>query len=393
MSEVREFTDVGHCGGKVTVTVVTSAEGVKQYQLKFEHSSPTPASMSMLYAGLDGQPLAFVAMGGIGSTINTPQVPGVSVLLASDMQGMYGHECPRCKEYWRTDGFPVPWSTTCPYCGLRARPHVFLSKGQRKYVAEFCKLVSDAVEGVDGDHVIDLNAVADAAGKDIEKPKFYYAEKQQQHSYECEACGSRQDILGKYGFCSSCGTRNDVLVVNDALELIRERVNRGEGLVSCLKDTITEFDSAARSFAKRLASMVPMKPRRRTELERMLFHNIKQRAEDMLHWFDIDLLKGMSQDEIAFVAKMFARRHVYEHNGGEVDQRYIDDTGDQSVRPKQLIRETSDSVLKTISSVEKMIENFHGQFHEIFPPDPKPISYHRPRLRARQRRGLSSSAS
>ena len=52
--------------------------------------------------------------------------------------------------------------------------------------------------------------------------------------------------------------------------------------------------------------------------------------------------------------------------------------GRESVKPKQLIREARESVLETIAVVEKMTENFHTQFHEIFPPDPTPISYRLP---------------
>jgi hypothetical protein len=379
MSAVREFTEVGHCGGKLTVTVTTEPDGRKKYALGFRHSAATPASISNLYATLEGEPIAFIAMGGIGAETNLPPVQGISVLLASDMEAMYGHECPRCKEYWRTTWFGVGWLTVCPYCALKAPPHYFLTKGQRKYVAECCKLVVEALEKEDGEHLIDLDAVADAAGKDIEKPKFFYAEQVMQHKWTCEACGSVQDILGKYGFCSSCGTRNDLLVVRVALKRIRERVDASGDLVSSLKDIVTEFDSAARAIAKRLAFMVKMKPGRKAELDRMLFHNIKQRAEEMRQWFGIDLFKGVRPDDVAFVTKMFARRHVYEHNGGEVDKRYIEETGDQTVKPKQLIRETRDSVLATIAVVDTMMANFHMQFHEIFPPDPKPISYHRPR--------------
>jgi hypothetical protein len=379
MSTAHEFIEIGNCGGKLTLTVVTSAEGQKQYQLGFSHSSPTPAALCTVYATHEGDPICFIAMGGIGAEVNMPRIPGVSVLLASDMQGMYGHECPRCAEYWRADAFPVSWLTTCPYCTLRAGPQHFLTQGQRKYIREYCKMVADALDSEDGEYVIDLNVVAEAAGKDIEKPRFFYAEQSQQHKYKCAACGSVQDILGKYGSCSSCGTRNDLQVVGAGLQRIRERVAIGEDLTSCLKDTVTEFDSAARAVAKRLAAMVPMRAGRKADLERMLFHNIKRRAEDMRAWFDIDLFKGIPPDKISLAIKMFARRHVYEHNGGEVDQRYIEETGDQSVKPKQLIRETRESVLATVALVEAMTGNLHVQFHEIFPPDPKPISYHRPR--------------
>lgn len=382
MSAVREFTEVGHCGGKLTVTVATEAGGEKKYQLGFTHCSPTPALISTLFASFDGAPLGFIQMGGLSDRPNeAPPAPGISVLLASDMEGMYGHTCPRCEEYWRADGFPATWRTTCPYCGLRMPAHAFLTKGQRKFIKEFCGLVVEAMEGPDGTHEIDMDAVADAVGKDIEKPKFVYAEQTMQNRYNCEACGSAQDILGRYGFCSSCGTRNDLMEVRSALGRIKARVDAGTDLVSCLKDAVTEFDSAGRAFAKRLAAMVPMKPGRKAELDRMLFHNLNRRAEEMKNWFDIDLFKGMSPADVAFVGKMFARRHVYEHNGGEVDQRYIDETGDTTVKPKQLIRESRESILAAIGTIESITANFHAQFHEIFPPDQTPISYHRPKRR------------
>jgi hypothetical protein len=371
---------VGHCGGKLTVTVATGPEGGKSYQLGYNHSSPTPAALSSLFASFEGIPLGFIAMGGLDERPNTnPPAPGIYVFIGSDMEGMFGHECPRCKQYWRSGGFPVSWRMVCPYCALRVPSHNFLTKGQGKYVKDFCKLVTDAMEGPDGPHVIDMDTVADAAGKDIEKPRFFYAEEAQQNSYRCESCGARQDILGRYGFCSSCGTRNELFEVRTALERIKQKVEVGSEFVAGLKDSVTEFDSAARALAKCLAKMVPMKAGRKDALNRMLFHNIKKRSREMKHWFDIDLYKGMSSDDIALLERMFARRHVYEHCGGEVDQQYIDETGDTTVRLKQSIREAREPVLETISLVGSMAANFHAQFHEIFPPDPMPISYHRPK--------------
>jgi hypothetical protein len=321
-------------------------------------------------------------MGGLSDNPNSaPPIPGVYTFLGSDMEGLFGHECPRCKEYWRSNGFPATWPTTCPYCALRAPSHNFLTKAQRKYIREFSGLLNEAMNSPDGDHTIDMNAVADAAGKDAEKPKFFYAEQSQQNHYICESCGSSQDILGRYGFCSSCGTRNDLTELRSGLRKVKERLDAGSDPTSALKDTVTEFDSACRALAKRLAAMIPMKPGRRNELERMLFHNIKRRSEELRQWFDIDLFKSMKPEEVTIAVKMFARRHVHEHNGGEVDERYIKDAGDSSVKVKQRIRETPESVQATIALVETMFSNFHTQFHEIFPPDVTPISYHRPRRR------------
>jgi hypothetical protein len=55
---------------------------------------------------------------------------------------------------------------------------------------------------------------------------------------------------------------------------------------------------------------------------------------------------------------MFHRRHVYEHNGGEADAKYIVDSGDNSVRLKQALSETQQSV--------------HQFADLIFPPEQEP---------------------
>lgn len=70
---------------------------------------------------------------------------------------------------------------------------------------------------------------------------------------------------------------------------------------------------------------------------------------------------------------MFHRRHVYEHNVGEVDQKYLDDSGDTTVRLKQHIHETQQDAHSLLNSMVKMAQNVHSTFHELFPPIPEPI--------------------
>jgi hypothetical protein len=85
----------------------------------------------------------------------------------------------------------------CPYCGIRGERHNFLSSAQRQYVKLYCEKLEVALSAAeDGAHVIDMDAVADAAGKDVEKPPFYYAEQSQQKQFNCSACGEFNDILG-----------------------------------------------------------------------------------------------------------------------------------------------------------------------------------------------------
>ncbi|AME26907.1 hypothetical protein AXG89_29405 (plasmid) [Burkholderia sp. PAMC 26561] len=81
----------------------------------------------------------------------------------------------------------------------------------------------------------------------------------------------------------------------------------------------------------------------------------------------------MPMEEFQTVARWFHRRHVYEHNGGEVDERYLKESGDTTVRLKQHIHETQEEAHALIGSMVKMARNVHRGFHEFVEPVDEPI--------------------
>jgi len=354
-----EFQEIAHCGGKVIVRVSTDSNGRRGVSIGVEHSTPKPAAWFPVHA--------------------LPQ--GLPVFVGSDSFGLFGHQCPECSGYWRSQAAPSAWNLTCPYCGMDAQTHEFLTPGQQQFVMTVCEVTMRAVRGgVDGEHVIDMDHVADQVAKTSQRPSFYHTEQSQQNHYTCSACGSADDILGRYGYCSCCGTRNDLHELTLTIETInaktRERIKAGEPLESAVPETVSAFDSVARQYAKQLAKLVPMKRERRTSLEGALFHNLKK-AEDLKTWFGINLFGGLDADDVAFIRLMFHRRHVYEHNGGEVDQRYLDESGDTSVRLKQALREKPESVFRMTGTIVKMGRSLHEGFHELFPPMERPIEMYR----------------
>jgi hypothetical protein len=87
---------------------------------------------------------------------------------------------------------------------------------------------------------------------------------------------------------------------------------------------------------------------------------------------------------------MFQRRHVYEHNGGEVDEKYLRDSGDTSVRLKQTIRETQGAIHEFANIVLRMARNLHRGFHDIYEPIKGPIERHEAiQKRAKERGDMS----
>jgi hypothetical protein len=232
----------------------------------------------------------------------------------------------------------------------------------------------------DGEYVIDMDAVADAVGKDTKKPPFYYAEESQQNKFTCKACGGFNDILGTFGYCSSCGTRNDLQELSEkTIPRIRDRINASGLYEACVRDSVAAFDSFIGQYATQLVHHVPMTAKRRNQLEGRRFHNLQSVASEFNEIFGIDILDGLTPDEVGFATLMFHRRHVYEHRGGEADEKYITDSGDNSVRPKQALRETIESAHRIVGLILKMATNLHRGFHEILPPDEVRIQQHQRR--------------
>lgn len=366
-----DFREIAHSGGKVTIRSRLDDRGRRAYQLEWTHSRPNPAGLFAIYALRQGVPVAPLPLGGVGSPMPPPPFPGCfQVFIGSDSEGMYGHHCPGCNGYWRDRGGPQ----FCPYCRVVAESHQFLSKAQQQYVYEFCAKLQEIVSAdVDGDYTIDLDAVADAVG-DSEKPPFYYTEESQQNRFTCEACNSVNDILGRFGYCSRCGTRNGLQDLRTNTEpALRKRINEGAQFETCAKESVSAFDSLVRDYVNQLLQLVPLTSARKNRLEKRTFQNLSVVANDLSDIFDISIFDGISTEDASFAKLMFHRRHVYEHAGGEADEKYLADSGDKSIRLKELLRETQESAHKILGIEMRLAKNLHDGFHQIIPPDRVPI--------------------
>lgn len=368
----EEFREVAHTGGQVVIRVGLDLQGKRSYQQTWRHQRPVASAIFAIYALAQGVPVCGLPLGGMGSPLPPPPFPGCyMVFIGSDSEGKFGHECPVCKGYWRDEA----GTNCCPYCGVREDIHAFLTTAQQSYVRQYCGKMNELLQAdEDGDYIIDMDAVADASGNDAEKPPFYYAEESQQNKFKCGACGSYNDILGIYVYCSRCGTRNDLQELSEkTIPAIRERINAGGQNEAGVGDAVSSFDSVAGNYVAQLIRLVPLTQARRNKLEGKRFQNLQHVRQDLMEVFDIDIQGGICAADFDFAKLMFHRRHVYEHKGGEADEKYIADSGDISVRPKQALRETQESAHRIAGLVVRLAANLHRGFHEILPPNEGPI--------------------
>jgi len=73
----KDFRTIAHSGGTVTITVsLDPATGRKRYELMWNHCRPNAGGFFAVYALPPGIVVSQMNLGGIGSRIDPPPVPG-----------------------------------------------------------------------------------------------------------------------------------------------------------------------------------------------------------------------------------------------------------------------------------------------------------------------------
>lgn len=365
----REFQEIAHSGLNIAFDIETR-DGTRGFVVEAKAVTRNAVSFTGVYVTIDGHILTGF-MPATLSTTNDPPPPtsdSVPVIFASDREGMYGRECPRCHGYFRSESVAVWWKTICPYCGLIAPMHQFMTAAQCHYIEHYVTTFLEAWQS-DQEKIrveIKMDEYADQASKEVEVPKFYYAEERQQSHWSCVKCGTRNDILGHYGYCSCCGYRNNLPLLTDELTALSEKTTAtDQDQRALLRNAISAFEACCRSYIDQILDRMPMTPRRRKRLEGLRFHEPRRFLSEIGQCFDIEMADGMKLDDVEFAHIRFHRRHLYEHKAGVVDQEYIDASGDNQKLNKRL-DESPGNVRHLIEVLLAMAANLDAGFHAMF---------------------------
>src|ERR1035441_10262689 len=302
---------VPHAGGKLRITPGPN----NSYQLGFEHtSSDHGMALYQLAVSFDGRPLAVIP-GGMGSRMPPYPQPSVLVFIISDAQQMWGRICPQCRSYFRTNH--ISGMTVCPYCTFAEDNIYFVTDPQRRYLKKFV----EAVERVAKEQMeieIDLSEATDSS-------EWTYEERQLQHRFKCATCDVTTDILGEYGSCPKCGKRNSGAVFHRKLNKIESDLTTAtqDQRSDLLNRAVSVFEAMANDLKKILVS-IPCHVRRREQVRGLSFQNIALTVEQLEQWYAFDLRKGLGTGDLVFLDLMFKRRHLFIHNAGRVDEKYLD---------------------------------------------------------------------
>ena len=389
----QDFKEVAHCGANTTINIACDDEGRKSAAFGIVARRPGPMTAVGVYILLPhGIPVSDFSIGGMGRPSGPPTPEGcVPAILGSDSLGCWGHQCPQCDGYFRNGNHAAIYPQTCPYCGLRTAAFQFLTPAQRMFLAHLAERLEEELaapdeKGTERQVEIDMESLVKQAA-DEPKPDFYYASQTQQTRYKCEHCSEFNDIRGLYGYCAACGWRNNVQMLAVRFEEIRQSLNDGRSQPeAAIGQSVSAFDAACRDFANQLVRRIPMKAARKEALSRLVFHDIESETFKRLkNSFDLDPLKGIVDKDARFIRLMMERRHVFEHNAGVIDRRYVERSGDEDAVEGNLLRENRENAHRLIGLLARIASNVETDFHEIFTPTEWPVNYFKERQKRSSR--------
>ncbi|MEX1014357.1 MAG: hypothetical protein WDZ80_04320 [Candidatus Paceibacterota bacterium] len=250
--------------------------------------------------------------------------------------GFFGRECnsPECKRYFKihTDSFKDKMH--CPYCGLLFDKNELWTQDQLQYAkdnaveegmsyvtSEFDKML----RGVFGSQTrssrnkfvsVSYKPGAPYRKKLISPPK----EKQIDSEIECSQCNAKFQVYGIFGYCPSCKYDN-ILIYDTNVSIILQEIENASDRNRALRHAYDDLVSTFEDFCKK----------RNGTNTKYNFQNLDSSNKFFQDIHGTSLFDDLSEDEALTVKKVFQKRHIYQHNKGRVDQKYIGNIPEDSM--------------------------------------------------------------
>ena len=279
-------------------------------------------------------------------------------MIGSDKEGLFGYLCPSCKKYFRAN-YKIKKTVICPYCLKIDDSLNFLTDNQKKYVGLY---YNASIEHFNtGKEVqIDLDFLISKLDNNIIKLNEY--EQKQQKIINCELCEIKFDVIGVYASCPGCGKRNNLDNFIEEINKIKKLVNEGViDLNSSLNMSIEHYDGFGSDVKNILLKNIPLTKGNKEKVEKLSFQRISDANKILKDTFNLNLF--INENEKNELHVFFQKRHLIAHKSSVVDETYIKNTGDTTLRIGQKISIKKPEIDKFFILILKNIEEFSKQLH------------------------------
>ncbi|MEU9283815.1 hypothetical protein AB0D57_03605 [Streptomyces sp. NPDC048275] len=306
------------------------------------------------------------------------------VSIPSDDNGFFGRQCPECSLIFRMDAqqyeaLPDDLTLWCVYCGHYAEHSEFMTEQQRDRIMQAAgdfamQMVSQELDKMFGG--LARSSHSDCVSFSYESRPFYprplpgIDEERLVRVRTCGGCQNNYAVFGEHRYCPVCGQLPAASVAFDALQADTARLDVLEALPSDTKAVLREQGVFTRNWVDTVENVVGVVE----ALASSLFHAAVPNANSLLNgkgaifqrldpMADLIIDAGFSDVRTALgpqtwqhLLGTWAARHVFTHNDGIVDAKYLTRVPNSSARMGQRLVLTDADCRRALDDAKTLCE-------------------------------------
>ncbi len=234
--------------------------------------------------------------------------------------GFFGRECNNssCKRYFKIHQDFLKDDIYCPYCGeLFSKNELWtedqLNFAKAKVIEEGTALLMGKMDEIFKDAFKNTkNVTYKSSGPYKKKYIIPPVEKKMDVEIQCSNCLAKFQVYGTFGYCPCCKYDN-ILIYDTNITIILEEINSSSDKKRALRYAYNDLVSTFEDFCKK----------RKTTGRTYNFQNLDSATQFFKTVYSKNLFENISISETEIIKRFFQKRHVYQHNHGIIDQKYI----------------------------------------------------------------------
>ncbi|WP_435271884.1 hypothetical protein [Streptomyces parvulus] len=273
------------------------------------------------------------------------------VSIPSDDNGFFGRQCPECSLVFRMDvhqyeALPDNLALWCVYCGHHAEHSEFMTEQQRDRIMRAAGDFAMQMVSQEFDKMFGGLARSSRGGSisfSYRSQPFYprplpgIDEEQLVRVRTCAGCQNNYAVFGEHRYCPVCGQLPAASVAFDALQADTARLNALEALPTDAKALLREQGVFTRNWVDTVENVVGVVEALASSLFRAavpnaasllngkgaIFQRLDHMADLIVTAGFLDLRTALGSQTWQRLLETWAARHVFTHNDGIVDEKYL----------------------------------------------------------------------
>ena len=238
-------------------------------------------------------------------------------------QGFIGRSCsnPDCRRYFKISHESITDHMYCPYCAQQYHKSDFMTQEQNDYINQYAR--GKALEYAHNE-IRKMFSRTFSGSKHVKfkpgrpyraKPVIpQYSERELDTQLECPTCKCKFQVDGIFGYCPGCKTEN-LSIYGANLTIIKNEIKNSNETNRALRHAYADLVSTFEIFCKQKSALLTTE----TTRFQMLFETRKFFKKHL----SIDIFMDLNQNEILTLRRIFQKRHLYEHDKGIINVKYI----------------------------------------------------------------------